>query len=270
MSTLRFTSLLVVLTLLLHPVSTFSQGKVTYLKMDRTACFGRCPVYTVELMYNGVIVYNGSKNVEFIGEREAGISPAAMQKFMKQFSRYKLLSLQNVYKPKATDLPRLNFTFTVNGKTKTVKNGESGPAFLDVIGKKVDSLLATIKDWKAAESTNAPELEIGVASDKTAFVMVEQMPEFPGGDKAMLQYLSTQLIYPRPALENNIQGKVICSFTVMDDGSIQDVKVMKGIGFGCDEEAVRVIKSMPKWKPGKQNGRAVNTKFTLPVHFELE
>lgn len=247
-----------------------SQNKITYLKMDRTACFGRCPVYTIELMSNGAIYYEGKKNTEFIGKREAKISVTQMQKFMKTISGYKLLSLQNVYKPIAADLPRLNFTFTVNGKAKSIKNGESGPKYLETIGKKIDSLMTTLKWSEIKEEASGPDLQIGVGKDKSTFVFVEHEAEFPGGDEALMNYLSTHIVYPAKALELNIQGKVICEFTVTSEGKIKDVKVIKAVGFGLDDEAVRVIKEMPIWKPGTQNGAKVDSKFTLPVQFVLD
>ncbi len=122
-----------------------AQNKISYIKMQRTACFGRCPEYTVELFKNGDIIYTGKKNVEKIGRFTGKIPVAKMSKFMLTFSKYKLTSLQDVYHPKASDLPRLNFTFVLNGKNKSIKNGESGPTYLEGIGKKVDSLIEKIK-----------------------------------------------------------------------------------------------------------------------------
>jgi protein TonB len=105
--------------------------------------------------------------------------------------------------------------------------------------------------------------------EEQVFVMVEQQPEYPGGEKAMYGFLSKNINYPAAATRANISGRVTVQFVVEKDGSIGTVKVLKGIGFGCDEEAVRVIKSMPKWSPGKQNGRAVRVYYTIPVVFQL-
>jgi protein TonB len=104
------------------------------------------------------------------------------------------------------------------------------------------------------------------AADTKPFVIVEQMPEFQGD---MIGYLSKQLIYPAMARDNNIQGKVIVQFVVNEDGSVSNAKVMRGIGSGCDAEALRVVNGMPKWKPGKQNGKAVKVYYTLPIRFLL-
>lgn len=99
------------------------------------------------------------------------------------------------------------------------------------------------------------------------FTYVEQMPEFNGN---VQEYLGNKLRYPDQAREAGIEGRVIVQFVVNEDGDISDAVVKRGIGGGCDEEALRVVKSMPKWKPGKQNGRPVKVYFTLPISFKLE
>lgn len=101
------------------------------------------------------------------------------------------------------------------------------------------------------------------------FTAVEQAPAFPGGDAAFGKYLSKNIRYPAVARENNVQGRVILTFVVERDGSLTDIKVVRGIGSGCDEEAVRVLKSSPKWKPGIQNGRPVRVQYSIPVNFAL-
>ena len=102
------------------------------------------------------------------------------------------------------------------------------------------------------------------------FTSVEQNPEFPGGDAAFGKYLGNKIRYPAIAKENNVQGKVFLNFTVEKDGSLTDIKVVRGIGSGCDDEAVRVLKSSPRWKPGIQNGRAVRVSYTIPISFTLQ
>ena len=107
--------------------------------------------------------------------------------------------------------------------------------------------------------------------DEVVFVIVESMPEFPGGQQALFKYLSENVKYPVIAQENGIQGRVICQFVVNKDGSIVDVEVVRSGGDpSLDKEAVRVIKSMPKWKPGKQRGKPVRVKYTVPVNFKLQ
>ena len=102
------------------------------------------------------------------------------------------------------------------------------------------------------------------------FDVVEQMPSFPGGDAELMKYLNSHIKYPVVAEENGIQGRVIATFVVERDGSISDVKVVKSVDPSLDKEAIRVLKSMPKWIPGKQNGSAVRVKYTVPVTFRLQ
>ena len=102
------------------------------------------------------------------------------------------------------------------------------------------------------------------------FQVVEQMPEFPGGMDKLMEYLSKNIKYPSIAQENNIQGRVIVEFVVNKDGSIVEPKVMRSVDTSLDNEAMRVIKSMPKWNPGKQRGKAVRVRYTVPVLFRLQ
>ena len=119
-----------------------------------------------------------------------------------------------------------------------------------------------------AAPVEAPEEE---EEEEVIFVVVESMPEFPGGQQALFKFLSENVKYPVIAQENGIQGRVICQFVVNKDGSIVDVEVVRSGGDpSLDKEAVRVIKSMPKWKPGKQRGKAVRVKYTVPVNFKLQ
>jgi TonB family protein len=101
------------------------------------------------------------------------------------------------------------------------------------------------------------------------FVVVEQMPEFPGGMDGMMQYLGRNISYPAEARQHDIQGTVFAQFVVQADGAVTDVKVTKGISGGCNAEAVRVIQAMPPWKPGKQNGKPVAVQYSLPIRFTL-
>ena len=102
------------------------------------------------------------------------------------------------------------------------------------------------------------------------FVVVEEMPTFPGGDKALYEYLAKNIKYPAVAKDNGIEGKVYIKFVVNEDGSVSQVQLARGIGGGCDEEAMRVVEGMPKWKPGKQRGKNVKVWYTLPVYFKLQ
>lgn len=106
--------------------------------------------------------------------------------------------------------------------------------------------------------------------EQKVFDVVEQMPQYPGGPSALFEYLSKNIRYPAVAEENGIQGRVIVTFVVEKDGSITDVKVAKSVDPSLDKEAQRVVKSMPHWIPGKQNGSAVRVKYTVPVTFRLQ
>lgn len=126
-------------------------------------------------------------------------------------------------------------------------------------------------DEAAGEVLKAKEV---IAQEKPVeekvFDVVEQMPQFPGGDAALFEYLSTHIKYPTIAEENGVQGRVIVTFVVERDGSITDVKVVKSVDPSLDKEASRVVAGMPKWIPGKQNGSAVRVKYTVPVTFRLQ
>ncbi|MBP6455166.1 MAG: energy transducer TonB, partial [Chitinophagaceae bacterium] len=102
------------------------------------------------------------------------------------------------------------------------------------------------------------------------YEFVEQMPEYPGGEDALYSFININLRYPELAKQNNIEGQVTIGFIVNEDGSLSDFKVLRGMGYGCDEEAIRVIKMMPKWRSGKQNGMPVKVKYQLPVVFTIK
>lgn len=103
--------------------------------------------------------------------------------------------------------------------------------------------------------------------DDAVYSIVSEQPSFPGGMQEMMKFISENRKYPAEAKAKDIHGKVIVAFVVERDGSLGDVKIRRGIGYGCDEEAIRLIKSMPKWTPGKQNGKAVRVSMMLPVSF---
>ncbi len=115
-----------------------------------------------------------------------------------------------------------------------------------------------------------PVREEEEVSEQEIFTVVESMPEFPGGPQAMMEYIARNIKYPPMARESGIQGRVFVNFVVEPDGSVTNVNVLRGIGGGCDEEAIRVVESMPKWTPGRQRGKAVRVSFTLPVRFTLQ
>lgn len=106
--------------------------------------------------------------------------------------------------------------------------------------------------------------------EEEVFSIVEVMPEFPGGMPKLSEYLSQNIVYPDEAQKAGIQGKVFVSFVIEKDGSASNVKLIRGIGGGCDEEAIRVVQAMPRWKPGTQRGKPVRVSYSLPVNFTLK
>ena len=106
--------------------------------------------------------------------------------------------------------------------------------------------------------------------EEKPYTYVEQMPEFPGGEGEMMKYLGKNIRYPAAAQRAGVEGLVVLSFVVSRTGEISEIEVVKSLGSGTDEEAVRVVKTMPKWSPGKQNGRSVPVRYTLPVRFAIK
>ena len=110
----------------------------------------------------------------------------------------------------------------------------------------------------------------GPVDEEKVYDVVEQMPSFPGGTAAMMEFIKRTKVYPVSALKQNIQGRVIITFIVEKDGSLTKAKVVKSVYPALDKEALRVVKKMPKWMPGKQNGNAVRVKYALPITFRLK
>jgi protein TonB len=125
------------------------------------------------------------------------------------------------------------------------------------------------EDTEIEEFTPIEEEEEEVEEEEI-FMVVEDQPGFPGGERERMTYLVKNIKYPTMAKESGIQGTVFLSFVVEKDGSITGVRVLRGIGGGCDEEAIRVVKAMPKWKPGKQRGKPVRVQFSMPIKFTLQ
>ncbi len=122
----------------------------------------------------------------------------------------------------------------------------------------------------ALEVTESGPGLIDEGKEEEPFIVVEQQPEFPGGTEAMYKFMQKNTRFPAPARNANVSGKVFMSFVVSSDGTIKDISVLKGLGYGCDEEAKRVIAMMPKWKAGRQSGRNVPVRYQLPFSFKLE
>ena len=181
-------------------------------------------------------------------------------------------------------VPVLALLLIANPKIKAEENLSSTANIIEnaILNTNVDNAVSKIDENNTivTEMLQAEQAEISSVSipamskvvlpDDSIYNNVEVMPEFPGGMEAMMKYLSENIKYPEQAKEKNTQGRVLVTFIVEKNGSISDVKVVKGIGNGCDEEAVRVISAMPKWKPGMQNGKKVRVNFAIPISFKLQ
>lgn len=154
----------------------------------------------------------------------------------------------------------IKFTAPVIKKDEEVRDEDEIKSQTELTETKV---AISIADLKQVVTQAEPEPE-------KVFDMVEQMPQFPGGQAEMMQFISKNMKYPTIAQENGTQGRVTCQFVVGADGKVRDVKVLRGVDPYLDKEAVRVIMSMPKWIPGKQNGKAVSVKYTILVMFRLQ
>ncbi|RYC71640.1 energy transducer TonB [Spirosoma sordidisoli] len=150
--------------------------------------------------------------------------------------------------------------------TEQLEKATSGPVTAEGTG--VDEVIAAPEATGPTATERA--LDVAPTNHDETFIAVEQQPEYPGGMAALSDFVTRTLQYPRRASTAGISGRVYVSFIVNTDGSLTEVQVLKGIGFGCDEEAVRVVQKMPRWRPGKQSGRSVRVKFTLPIAFTLE
>ena len=140
-------------------------------------------------------------------------------------------------------------------------------------GKKAGTIKVNGQEIKVVEQDDIVTMEGEVDQDQAkeeAFDVVEEMPEFPGGPKALMDYLMTNVKYPKTAFDANIQGRVIAQFVVDKEGTVRDAHVVKSVDPALDAEALRVINNMPKWRPGRQNGKVVNVKYTIPVSFSLD
>lgn len=157
-----------------------------------------------------------------------------------------------------------------------VKDPVAEPPMLDdlkdaVVGQITQAGEATKASVTPVASTGNGNGVADPVADNTIYDAggIQKYPEFEGGMAAWAKFIQRNMRYPSMAQENDVQGKVFVSFVVEIDGSITDVKLIRGIGSGCDEEAMRVIKKSPKWKPGQQNNRMVRVRYTMPLSFQL-
>lgn len=145
----------------------------------------------------------------------------------------------------------------------------------EIVENEVEVTDKIFVDAGASEDTRVQKYEPEMQEEEekeepVRFIAVQEKPSFPGGDMALLRYISRHMDYPQQARELGIEGTVYVQFVIGKDGSVTNVTVLRGIGHGCNKEAVRVIKSLPEWNPGKQRGKPVPVSFKMPVRFELQ
>ncbi|WP_223827651.1 energy transducer TonB [Hymenobacter armeniacus] len=176
--------------------------------------------------------------------------------------------------PARTVLPSIRFTPPVVAPDPQVT--EEVPDQTALQNARISTVTVEGKDdpgvlEEPLEAVEGPKT-VGDAVDTKVYVSVEQMPELPGGggQAAIVAAIQKSARYPGPALSNGIEGKVYASFTVNPKGEVTDVKIVRGLGYGLDEEAMRAIKALPKFIPGRQNGREVSVSFTVPVTFKIQ
>ena len=228
------------------------------------------------LAYVGLAAYNTyqeQQKARFEAEMEASLLEQKKEAKVEKKTEAPKVELQKVEKVKSS----IAFTPPVIKKDSEVKPEEemktqdelnenkTAIGAFDVKGN--DEEGGTV--LKAVEEIATPEPPKHEEENKV-FDVVEQMPSFPGGPSALMAYLSSHVKYPAVAEENGIQGRVTVQFVVEKDGSVTDVKTMKSVDPSLDREAERVVRSMPKWIPGKQNGSAVRVKYFVPVVFRLK
>ena len=168
----------------------------------------------------------------------------------------------------------IQFTPPVITKDENVRDEDLMLTQQELTDTQVDISVATVAGVKEGgiDIADLQEHKVVVQEEKKPeiFSHVEVMPQFPGGEKELLKWLSDNINYPVIAQEQGIQGRVILRFVVKPDGSVDNVEVQRSLDPSCDKEAVRVVKKMPKWIPGKQNGNPVYVYYTLPIQFKLQ
>ncbi|MEI6275419.1 MAG: energy transducer TonB [Prolixibacteraceae bacterium] len=133
-----------------------------------------------------------------------------------------------------------------------------------------DEQVSTTVNKEVVEVVEQKQEEVQEKEEQQVFVVVEEMPEFPGGELALRTYIAKAIVYPTVAQENGIQGKVFVTFVVNKDGSVSNAKIARGVDASLDTEALRVVSTLPKWKPGKQRGVPVRVSYTVPISFKLQ
>jgi TonB family protein len=182
---------------------------------------------------------------------------------LKKASDLNDFEAQKLYIEKCTS------SITIKNAPDSMKSENLKVKEIQVIHSKCnsDSIVTYIYEKQQSEISSS---ETNKSDTSPVYVIVEEMPTFSGGEKARISFINNTLTYPVAAKNKMISGTVYISYIIDTNGSVTDAKVLKGIGGGCDEEALRMVKMMPKWNPGKQNGKPVRVLFNMPVNFMLK
>ncbi|WP_259016368.1 TonB family protein [Emticicia fluvialis] len=211
------------------------------------------------------IVITETKNIEVSGKvisKSGGVGLPGVSVLVVNASHGTITDAEGKYRINVAENDTLQFSMA---GFETVVVPVAAKNVIDVVLK--EKALANIA--LAEVEISKPQTTTVLTYDQI-FDVVDEHPEYPGGLKAMYEFISGNLRYPIEAQRKNVSGKVFIKFVVHTDGTISDFKVLKGVGYGCEEEAIRVISQMPRWKPGKVNGKPVNVIFTMPISFVTE
>nr|MCU0329213.1 energy transducer TonB [Chitinophagales bacterium] len=194
----------------------------------------------------------------------------ALLNFLSKHIKYPLYAVEN----------KIEGTVIIEFIVKTDGSISNAEVLQDVKGGCSEEALRVVNSmpkWKPGMQNGIPvavyftiPIEFELPKEKEEpITWADEMPVFPGGEQALIHYLKENLIYPQVAKEKKIEGTVVVEFRIKSTGEVSGVKVLESIGSGCDEEGIRLVENMPKWKPGKQNGKPIAVYFTLPIEFKL-
>lgn len=211
--------------------------------------------------------------IKEIKENHEYLADEGMKKSNQAYEFYKALLFQQTTGIEVNPIANL-FSYSLLKKRMKMMKKQKKQNRVWILGW---TLLAVLLAFTACNQPTSntkkkqvTEQNLPPTADSKVFTVVEQKPEFVGGNKALIQYLAKNIKYPKQAKKKGIQGRVFVSFIIEKDGSVSHAKILKGIGGGCDKEALKVVEQMPKWIPGKQSGENVRVAFTLPINFKLK
>jgi protein TonB len=219
-------------------------------------------VILVPYLYKQILASRKERNVEVTSLSDIQIE--------KQLEKPKDIIIDKPIPPLKSSI---KFTPPVIKPDEEVQEDEEIKTQEELTKTDMNISVADVKGTDEVNGQDIGDLNNAIVEEDTItppYNVVEQMPEFPGGESALQRFLTANVKYPSIAAENGVQGKVYVNFVVDRVGAISNVKVVRGVDPAVDKEAVRVVKSMPKWIPGRQNGEAVRVSFTVPINFVLQ